>query len=276
MLDPADAPGVTAADYQNLAAGYTSVGKVGGSGQAGSGVLISDRWVLTAGHVSIGKAGGTFTIGGNTYTVSTATTYPGFFSTSVGNDLGLLYLSAPVTGVDPAIMLSTQGGLMGESSVWVGYGFTGNGTTGYSFALNEKRAFTNVIDFYGPKYGVASTSFVSDFDRPGDPTSNAEDSNPSATTLEGNVAPGDSGGGVFIKRGGKDYLVGTISYLASFDGTGNADYGDLSGATNLDLYYSWIAQQTGIQAVPEPSVGLLAAMPLLLCWHRRRQRQEEG
>ena len=50
ILDPSDAPGVTASDYENLASLFPAVGRVNSNGVFdGSAVLIGDRWALTAG-----------------------------------------------------------------------------------------------------------------------------------------------------------------------------------------------------------------------------------
>ncbi len=64
-------------------------------------------------------------------------------------------------------------------------------------------------------------------------------STPTATRLEGSLAPGDSGGGVFAEIGGKNYLIGINSHGSTHDsqpsGT-HGKYGSLSGATNLQPF----------------------------------------
>jgi len=274
IIAPADNPAITDQMYRDAAQPYTSVGEVKGSGLSGSGVLIGDRWVLTAGHVAMSKVGGTFVIGGNTFTVTSATVHPSYSASGPLFDIGLLYLSSAVAGVDPAVMYDFGGpsSILGREATWAGYGLGGTGASGYAvpFAF---RAFTNVIDVLGdhPDYeGLPSSSFVSDFDRPGDPSKNAPGSDPNPTALEGNVAPGDSGGGIFVKEGGVNYLVGVSSYTGRLDTmpTGSLSrYGALSGGTNLELFHSWIFQQTGIAPVPEPGtaglVALTALVPLL-------------
>ncbi|NQX02641.1 PEP-CTERM sorting domain-containing protein, partial [bacterium] len=185
-------------------------------------------------------------------------------------DLGLLSLAAPVSSPAAATMIrfDTTNSILGQEATWVGHGLTGTGLTGAQLPL-EFRAFTNIIDVMGPAYGLTATSFVSDFDRP-DGSTNADSSSPTATRLEGNVASGDSGGGVFITVGGVRYLVGISSYTGRFGPGAPSSYGSISGATNLDLFHSWIFEQTGIRAIPEPAGLWLFCLAGLLALRRHR------
>ena len=271
ILAPADAPLVTAQMYLDEAALYPMVGKVAGSGLSGSGVLISDRWVLTAGHISYGKTNtASFNIGGVNYAVESSITHPSYSFGSNPFDLGLLYLSAPVPALAAATMIhfDAPNSILGREATWVGHGLTGTGLTGAQapFAF---QAFTNIIDVMGPAYYLTDTSFVSDFDRP-DGSTNATQSSPTATRLEGNVTSGDSGGGVFVTVDGIRYLAGISSYTGRFGPGAASSYGSISGATNLDLFHSWIFDKTGITAVPEPSTLWLLGIGSLSMLRRRR------
>lgn len=277
ILDPLDTPGVAAIDYQQEAARYPQVGKVNGGGLAGSGVIIGDRWVLTAGHISVGKAGGTFEVGGASYLITSTQTHPAFSFGTLESDIGLLFLASAVIGVPPAVMvdLADSASLIGQEATWVGHGLGGTGRTGEQVPP-DFRAFTNVIDVVGtvpaPPYTPPSTAFVSDFDRPGG-GSNAPLSDGEPTRLEGGLAAGDSGGGVFWTPGGAPYLIGLNSYQAAFTSIPSGAYGTINGATNLDLFLPWIADRTGIRAVPEPGAWLLvvgAAFGWLVRARRRR------
>lgn len=280
MIDSGDDPSITAQDYRDLAGFYPTVGSVSGPGFSGSGVLIGDSWVLTAGHIALSKGpGSTVTLDGVAHAVASSIVHPSFsFSGPSGApgpifDIGLIWLASSVSGIAPAPMLQFTGALAGTPADWVGYGFTGTGISG-STGGPEFRAFTNIID--GPGSGFENlppTSIVADFDQPGNPATNAPGSEPSATVLEGNLAPGDSGGGVFITQNGESYLVGIHSYrgtLDSFPAGTSSKYGAVSGATNLSLFHGWIFQESGLVPVPEPSALLLALSALPLLVRRRR------
>lgn len=260
--------------YRDEAALYPMVGQVAGSGFSGSGVMLSDRWVLTAGHISQNKqSGGTFMIANVIYTIASTILHPGYSTSgaSYSNDIGLLYLTTPITGTSATdrYRFDSPDSIIGREATYVGFGFSGMGLTGAQMPI-ELRAFTNLIEFYGDQYGLTTTSFVSDFDNPTG-TSNGEDSNPTATRLEGAVAPGDSVGGVFVTVEGVRYLIGINSYSGAFSqATSNSKYGGLSGAVDLQQYHSWIFANTGIAAVPEPGTFWICALAGLLTLRRGR------
>lgn len=271
IIAPSDDPLVTAQMYRDEAALYAIVGKVTGSGLSGSGVLISDRWVLTAGHIAKFKPSGTFNVGGIDYTIQSTITHPSYVFGSDPFDIGLIYLSRSVSALNPATMIrfGDPNSILGREATWVGTGLTGTGLTGAQSPL-EFRAFTNVVDVMGPSYGLAATSFVADFDRPDGSTNSGSLSSPTATRLEGNVASGDSGGGVFVTVDGNRYLVGINSYTGRFGPGAASSYGSISGATHLELFHSWIFDQTGITTVPEPASLWIFGIGILLGLRRRR------
>lgn len=241
---------------------YAAVGAVRDSTQqSGSGILISPKWVLTAGHLAIPSqfyglpaffnVGGTTAANGTNYSVTQFIT-PFTGDLSAGNDVALLQLSTPVTGITPAsrYMFSTEQNMTGTS---VGFGDSGTGTTGDQFGTQgTKRAFQNTIDGLGSAFGYSGNTMVSDFDDPptgGSYTNDGYNSFGSSTalSLEGIVAGGDSGGGVFVDLpNGRQYVAGVHSFVTAFnppfgDGvSANSSYSDAYGSTRVYTVNQWI------------------------------------
>lgn len=248
--------------YLDLAADprYGCVGTfVNSWGYAGSATLIAPDWVLTRAHNLIAATSGTFTINGVAYASTQLIRHPGWQSGNAlaGSDFGLVHLGSPVTGVTPATLYNGSDEF-GRMAVFVGYGFKGTGLTGYQILDNKKRAAQNVID---GDFGNPSVLLGSDFDNPNSTADNAfGETNPQE--LEGSVAPGDSGGGVFITIDSQTYLAGVISFVAGTDGSGNSDYGDVNGFGRVSAFTPWI-----LGTIPEPSASamfVLAGVGLLL------------
>ena len=247
--------------YLNLAAqpAFAAIGQFSG-GLSGSATLIASDWVLTAAHLLVSSSS-TFTINGNSYAAVQWFVHPGWTGDAFnGNDLVLVRLSTPVLDVTPA-PLYTESDEFDQMATFVGYGFTGTGLTGWSTLDGQKRAFQNVIDG-----SFSSTILLSDFDNPHNPADN-DVGDPMPLLLEGCVAPGDSGGGVFLSDGTQEYLAGVISFVAGRDGNGNSDYGDVSGFARVSEFVPWI-----YSVVPEPSTAMLVLLGGVGGWMRRKRR----
>jgi len=253
-------------NYTALAASpeYDPVGMYTSSGPySGSGVLIAPDWVLLTAHELFLASSGIFTINGTAYTSTQLISYPTWTYGKVIDDydIGLVHLSSPVVGVTPAT-LYTGSSEMGLTGTYIGYGLTGTGLTGYQASLGiQERACQNVLD---GNFNEPSVLLGSDFDNPNNPADNWW-GDPTPLPLEGCVAPGDSGGGVFITIDSQTYLAGIIGFVAAVDGNANSDYGDLSGSARVSAFVPWIES-----TIPEPPASaLLAGAGLVLVLVRR-------
>ncbi len=245
--------------------GYDCVGLfVNSWGYTGCATLIAPGWVLTAAHNLTGASSATFTVNGISYSSSRLIKHPSWTGDAMnGYDIAVVQLSTPVVGVTPATLYSGTGEI-GQTADFIGFGFTGTGLTGWKPGDNLKRGFQNVID---GDFGTPDRLLGADFDNPHNPADNAFGVSLSLD-LEGCVAPGDSGGGVFLTIDSQEYLAGVISFVAGTDGNGNADYGDVSGFARVSAFTPWI-----LTTIPEPSATslLLAGGAAVVLARRRRE-----
>ena len=239
---------------------YASVGTLS-SGLTGCGILIAPDWVLTSAHLFI-QSSGSFTINGATYTANQLIKHPQYVRGQElqGYDIGLAHLTTPVSGVTPATRYSASLEPV-YVMTFVGFGMTGTGLTGANRADLKPRAFQNMAD---GDFGNAAVLLGSDFDNPHTAADNGF-GDPTPLLLEGSVANGDSGGGVFLTVASQTYLAGVISFVAATDGSANADYGDVTGFGRVSAFNTWI---NGI--TPEPSALSLAGLGAACLWLFRR------
>lgn len=234
--------------YLNLGASsdYASVGFVTGSTPdfnfSASGTLIDNNWVLTAGHVVSDASALSFKLGGTTFVADQWVAHNKWDGDlGKGYDIGLMHFTTDLTAATGigAAQRYTGSDELGEIATFAGYGTTGTGLTGWTTFDGQKRAGQNVIDRYLRTPGRTSRVLLSDFDNPLDPSDSRWDPD-TPLALEYLIAPGDSGGGMFLDIGGQQLLAGVHSFLASFDGLTDADYGDISGVTRVSEFNKWI------------------------------------
>ncbi len=217
---------------------YDSVGRFLGttakSGFLASGTLVAPEWVLTAAHVVDEAKTLSFTIGGQTYQVDRKIVYPGWKGDLwSGYDIGLAHLAKPVDNIKPA-QLYTGSGELNQSDTVVGFGKTGTGDSGDTKVDGLKRGAQNVISQIENK-----RLLVADFDNPLPPGA-VPLGCARALPLEGLIAPGDSGGGLFITTATGTYLAGINSFVGSDFGLPRSVYGNFSGHTRVSAFSDWI------------------------------------
>ncbi len=244
-----------------------------------SGTAIASNWVLTAAHcVDDTVSSLTFTVGGTTYSGIGEIVHQNWTTDlAQGWDIALVQLGSAMTGVSFAQLYSGTSEV-GQVGTNVGFGRTGTGLTGDTQASGTKRAGNNMIDATGAAFGWSSNILFQDFDNP----LTANDSLMGSAVplaLEYLIAPGDSGGGLFIDIAGSIYLAGVHSFGASVDGSTNFDYGDVAGSTRVSSFITWIDDiinptPAGPTALPEPgSLALLGlGLSLLIGGRTGRQR----
>lgn len=225
-------------------------------------------WVLGAAHVG---NPGSVTVAGTNYTVSSA-------QQVAGTDLLLLELSGVAStsaAALPTISLASVAASTNEFVLMAGRGYTTSSVYPYPWGG------TTTSDGQVMRWGtnrvtsvqavdvasVISTHVITDFDSP-----SATMGPGAVTAYEGQVAVGDSGGGLFAYRGDQWVLVGIGHYASDTGGStaNSAEYGDTGGYTDIDSYRSGITTITGA-LIPEPSTAALLPLAAGLFFRRRRR-----
>jgi secreted trypsin-like serine protease len=245
-------------DYESIAAKYNNVGLLNTESARCSGTLVASQWVLTAGHCVYGDKKwidrGTFNLGETSYQVDRNNVFSTKGWTSreeltEGYDIGLFKLTSSVTGIDPAI-LYTGTEEVGERGIYVGFGNLGTGTTGAKTKNDSgiKIAGENNIDRLGSQYNEnwSNNVLLSDFDSPSGSSLSNEFGSSIPLDFEYSIAPGDSGGGMFING----YLAGVNSFYSS-----DAKYGSVFGTTRVSSYAQWIGSIINGNSVTEEEVS---------------------
>lgn len=221
---------------------YDSVGMIhirqGFARGSGSGVYIGNGWVLTVAHVVVGADNLKFELNGVKYSASHWYSHTGYDGTLPGlingHDIALIKLKKPVKGVTAPTLIGRKYNYAGKQIEIVGYGNSGTGSLGEYIAAGTKRAGPNIIDGNFPN-SPHQRVIAYDFDAPGTITKKGP------ITLEYSGAHGDSGGGLFDKKG-------NLVALTSFSPGGLPIFGATVGNTNVGAYRYWIKRVMQLDA----------------------------
>ena len=179
----------------------------------GSGILIRPNVVLTAGHCIEDSNIFSITIGEEQIMVKDMVLHPSYSETfgRIQGDIGLIFLECD-SNYEPAIIGCVE---------WM-VRYQNITTVGYSFEY-KKYSKPNVFRYFGTV--VEEPNYMKFIPRPA------------------SVWPGDSGGGVFAKFEGKDYVVGIISnYIVIETFNGRIVVSECS-ATIIVKYLDWIEME---------------------------------
>jgi len=243
-----------------------------------SGSLISSTQVLTAGHcvsnnrgknvmteafVTFGDFDRTDGIqSGQTIHSTTAYVNPKWRGNLArGGDLAIIELETAVTGVTPYALYDGSDEI-GQTIEKAGYGLTGTGFTGSGGLSGVAHYGLNRYDSTGSLFSYADSILMYDFDYDSSLGLYLLDDidafnfwfGSSYADLgfgldEVNSAPGDSGGGSFIRVGSDLLLAGVTSFglITSYDidNQVNSSFGEFSGDTRVSSWLTWISDILG-------------------------------
>ncbi len=230
-------------------------------------------WVMSAQHVG---APATIGIDGVSYTVSAG-------SAIAGSDIRIHRLDrgANPIPVMPSVPLASVLATVGEFSLMTGRATTSDTSApfdwvapGSSDAVPSRWA-TNTISGIG-SINLGSeispnvhTYLVTDFDGPGDF---------GVTDFDGQAASGDSGGGLFVYRGGQWELSGVAHFVDDgptfgppFGAVNPSEFGDFSAYTDVFQHRTTILGATGT-LIPEASTFWYGLAGMLVFFGRRVKR----
>lgn len=188
--------------------------------QIASAVLIRPHWALTAAHVVDGAEEHTILIADKEYPLPYVVKHKDYLDENVGfHDIALVYSPTPFN--TRHYELYRRADEVGKAVTIAGWGAHGTFTTGASAVDMLRRGGHNKLDSAEKAILLCSPSVAGRF------------------PLEFSIAPGDSGGGMFIG----DELAGINSFLMAEDEKPNGSYGDQSAFTRVSLYVDWVNLQ---------------------------------
>lgn len=214
----------------------------------GHGVLIAPQWVVTAAHAVTWQSEiKQVTIAGVPRDVERLVIHPGYKKPpqklldqalatwdwtlfrvllSSSDDIALLKLAQPVTGVSP-VAINKSDDEFGQIIKVIGKGATGNGVTGYEFSSSHR---TELRRAYNKVTSADGRWLCYTFDKPSD-----------ALPLEGGSGSGDSGGPVLLQTE-KGLLLAGLTSWSDPQSTNRTPgrYGQITCNVRLSHYKDWI------------------------------------
>lgn len=189
--------------------------------QYGSAVAIRPHWVLTAAHVLTNTSQPVALKDADEYPLTFVVKHEDFKEDTIGyHDLALAY-SPTAFGLKFYTPLYRGTDEVGKAATIAGYGLHGTFYTGATQSDMLRRAGHNRIDSIERGCLICAPSRAGKF------------------PLEFMIAPGDSGGGLFIGN----ELAGINSFLSASDKNPDGTYTDDAAHTRISLYANWVESE---------------------------------
>jgi len=184
-------------------------------------VIISEHWIVTAAHVVADAEAWTVYVAGEKYPLDKVIVHEDFASGGVSD----IAIGHSERKFDMPFFPGLYGheDEAGRVVSICGYGISGTFDTGHVVSDGKRRAGSNVID-HADSRGLLVCSI----------------GGVRRTELEFLIAPGDSGGGLFI---GSE-LAGINSVVMAVGRSPTSRWGEESGHTRISAYKEWIRERT--------------------------------
>jgi hypothetical protein len=205
---------------------FRSLGK-GQEKHYSSAVVIKPHWVLTAAHAVFETTEPVVLMHDDkdAYPIAYILPHQSFDFDAPGNhhDIALGY-SEKDFGLEFYTPLYTNTDEVSKLATLAGCGLHGTFETGHTLVDTQRRAGSNYIERVQDSVLICNPS---------------QNRNDNKSALEFFIAPGDSGGGLFIGN----ELAGIHSFVMARGRTPKSQYGEESGHTRVSLYVDWVESE---------------------------------